>query len=212
MSTTPEVCTTPDVVRPVADVYWRPGCPYCSASGAARVNHARPLTPTEGEFPLTRSPTAPRMGPAIGTAGAVLAADAVSKAWAMQQVSSESAASTAIVQLRHVANSGASFGLGAQHPLVVVVVAAIATVSVGWWLTKVDSAGERLAVAVVLGGALGNLIDRLANGAVTDWVGISWYPATFNLADVAIRGGVVVALVVRQVHHLRTRPAGAALT
>ena len=31
MSTTPEVCTTPDVVRPVADVYWRPGCPYCSA-------------------------------------------------------------------------------------------------------------------------------------------------------------------------------------
>lgn len=31
MSTTPEVCTTPDVVRRVADVYWRPGCPYCSA-------------------------------------------------------------------------------------------------------------------------------------------------------------------------------------
>lgn len=31
MSTTPEGCTTPDVVRSVADVYWRPGCPYCSA-------------------------------------------------------------------------------------------------------------------------------------------------------------------------------------
>ena len=31
MSTTPEVSTTPDVVSPVADVYWRPGCPYCSA-------------------------------------------------------------------------------------------------------------------------------------------------------------------------------------
>ena len=31
MSTTPEVMTTPDVVVPVADVYWRPGCPYCAA-------------------------------------------------------------------------------------------------------------------------------------------------------------------------------------
>lgn len=183
-----------------------------NASGAGRGRHAQPPTPTQGEFPLTRSPTAPKVWPAIGAAGAVLAADVVSKAWATRQVSSESAASAAIVQLRHVANSGASFGLGAQHPLVVVVVAAVATLAVLWWLTKADSAGERLAVAVVLGGALGNLIDRLANGAVTDWVGISWYPATFNLADVAIRGGVVVALVARQVHHRRTRPAGAALT
>lgn len=183
-----------------------------NASGAARGRHARPPTLTQGESRLTRSPTAPTVWPAIGTAGAVLAADVASKAWAKQQPSSESAASAAIVQLRHVANSGASFGLGAQHPLVVAVVAAVATLAVFWWQTKAVSVGERLAVAVVLGGALGNLIDRLANGAVTDWVGISWYPATFNLADVAIRGGVVVALVVRQVHHRRTRPPGAALT
>ena len=93
-----------------------------------------------------------------------------------------------------------------------VVVATVATFAVLCWLTRADGAGERLALAVVLGGAVGNLIDRLANGAVTDWVGISWYPATFNLGDVAIRGGVVVALVIRQVHHRRTRPAGAALT
>ncbi len=158
----------------------------------------------EGVSPLTDwSPTARTVWPAIAVAGAVLAADVVSKAWALRQVPSESSASTAIVQLRHVANRGASFGLGAQHPIVVVVLALVATLAVGWWLTKSDSAGERTAVAAVLGGALGNLIDRLANGAVTDWVGIAWYPATFNLADVAIRGGAVVALVLREVHRRR---------
>lgn len=80
------------------------------------------------------------------------------------------------MHLRHVTNSGASFGLGAQHPLVVLILTLIATLAVGWWLAKADSAGERVAAAVVLGGALGNRIDRLANGAVTDWVGIAWYP------------------------------------
>ena len=140
---------------------------------------------------------------ALVLAGCVLAADLVSKAWALRQLPSDSSTSTAIVQLRHVTNRGASFGLGAQHPFVVVP-ALVATLAVGWWLAKADSAGERVAVGVVLGGALGNLIDRLANGAVTDWAGITWYPATFNLADVAIRGGAVAALVMREVHRRRT--------
>ena len=144
------------------------------------------------------------MRPVLAVTGVVLAADLVSKAWALRQVPSESAASTAIVQLRLVANRGVSFGVGSQHPGVVVVVALVATLAVGWWLTRAVSAGERVAVAAVLGGALGNLIDRLANGAVTDWVGVSWYPLTFNLADVAIRGGVLVALVLRQAHLMKS--------
>lgn len=173
------------------------------------MSDARPLGRADPAPPRTpRPPAARTVWPAIAVAGATLAADLVSKAWALRQVSSESAASAAIVQLRHVANSGAAFGLGAQHPLVVLFVAAVATIAVLWWLTMADSAGERLAVAVVLGGALGNLIDRLANGAVTDWIGISWYPATFNLADVGIRGGLVVALVVRQVKHHRSDQRG----
>ena len=145
------------------------------------------------------------MWPAIAVAGAIAAADLVSKAWALRQVPSDPSTSTAIVQLRHATNSGASFGLGAQHPLVVVILALVATLAVGWWLAKASSAAERVAVAVVLGGALGNLFDRLAKGAVTDWVGIAWYPATFNLADVAIRGGAVAALLIREVHRRRTQ-------
>jgi signal peptidase II len=53
----------------------------------------------------------------------------------------------------------------------------------------------------VAGGAAGNLADRLlrspgpGRGAVVDWIHVAGYPATFNLADVAIRAGVVAALV-----------------
>jgi signal peptidase II len=48
-------------------------------------------------------------------------------------------------------------------------------------------------LAVALGGATGNLCDRLGGGAVVDFVALGWWPA-FNLADVAIVAGVVLAL------------------
>ncbi len=137
----------------------------------------------------------------------VLLADVVTKAWAVRRAGEDAAAASPLVQIRQVANSGASFGLGRGHPHVVVVGAVSAILAVGWWLTKAASAAERVAVAVLLGGALGNLVDRLAHGAVTDWVHVAWYPATFNVADVAIRGGAVAALVARAVFRRRQRPA-----
>ena len=114
----------------------------------------------------------------------------LSKAWALRQVPSDSPAPTAIVQLRHVANHGASFRSKRAATLLL-------------WSSSPrsrlrPSAGGRPSRTTPVNAppspwssveALGNLIDRLANGAVTDWAGIAWYPATFNLADVAIRGG-----------------------
>ena len=150
--------------------------------------------------------------PALAVTGVVMGADLLSKSWAQRQVPSDPAASAAIVQLGRVANRGVSFGVGSQHPGVVVALALLATLAVGWWLTRAVSAGERVAVAVVLGGALGNLVDRLANGAVTDWVRVTWYPLTFNLADVAIKGGVVAALVLRHIHLRHAQAAEVAET
>ena len=51
-----------------------------------------------------------------------------------------------------------------------------------------------LATGLLLGGAAGNIIDRLAHGAVTDWVKLPHWPA-FNLADVAITAGVITLVV-----------------
>ena len=90
----------------------------------------------------------------------------------------------------------------------------VATVLVGWWLRAARSRLERMALAVVMGGALGNIVDRLADGAVTDWIHVAWYPATFNLADLAIRAGVLVAVAAGLAYHRpeRSGPVGTAPT
>ena len=57
---------------------------------------------------------------------------------------------------------------------------------------------ERLALSAIVSGALANLIDRAAYGAVTDFLGLhfgNWHPFVFNLADVWISGGVVLLLI-----------------
>ena len=127
-------------------------------------------------------------------AGGVLGADAVTKAWALGQVGMVTGPAPAFVQVRHVTNAGAALGLGAQHPALVLALALVATAVVLWWWVAATGLVEQVAVAVLLGGALGNLGDRVLNGAVTDWVHVAWYPPTFNLADVAIRGGALVAV------------------
>jgi len=139
---------------------------------------------------------------ALGVAVTVAVIDLSSKAWAHRYVSAGvgSGSSGGFVQLRRITNPGAAFGLGAQHPVVVAGAAVLTTVVVVWWLCRAVSSGERLAVAVVLGGALGNLGDRLAHGAVTDWVHVAAYPATFNVADLCIRGGIILALTLRALH------------
>ncbi len=141
----------------------------------------------------------------VTVALAVLGIDAFTKAWAVHQALGAPVWPMRWAQVRHVTNTGASFGLGAGHPGVVLFLAVVATALVGWWTLRVSGVLERLALAVVTGGAAGNLLDRLARGEVTDWLHVTWYPATFNVADLAVRGGVLVVVVARLVHHHRTR-------
>lgn len=147
----------------------------------------------------------PGTRPAAAAAMAVLLVDGLSKTWALHQPSPDPVTTPGFVQLHRVTNRGASLGLGSQHPRVVVLLAVAATLAVGGWLITTTSVGERVSVAVLLGGAVGNLVDRLADGAVTDWLHLVWYPPTFNVADVAIRGGAVAALIMREVVRRRGR-------
>jgi signal peptidase II len=129
----------------------------------------------------------------------VLAGDQASKSLVL--AAQPGPAGSGVVSVRLVRNTGASFGLGAGHPLVIAAtsVAVIALVAVV--LVRTSSRVAALFLAVVLGGALGNLADRLfrrpglGRGAVVDWIHLSFYPATFNLADVAIRVGAVGAVI-----------------
>jgi signal peptidase II len=73
-------------------------------------------------------------------------------------------------------------------------VTAILLVAFAWLLVRGALTGSLAAVSLgaVLGGGLGNLIDRLRLGSVVDFIELRPWPADFNLADVAIRVGAVL--------------------
>jgi signal peptidase II len=95
--------------------------------------------------------------------------------------------------LHHVQNSGIAFGLFASRTTIVIAVTAIA---VGWMLWFFARTGRRhpvlpVALGLVLGGSLANLIDRVRLGHVTDFLDLDAWPA-FNLADTFIVVGVAI--------------------
>ncbi|NUQ95095.1 MAG: signal peptidase II [Streptomyces sp.] len=112
-----------------------------------------------------------------------------------------------------VRNAGAAFGLGQQWTVVIslVTLAALAGLVVAG--LRARRPGWVVALALMAGGAAGNAVDRLLRGpgllrgAVVDWITVPGYGFTFNLADLALRGGAIMAvlLVVRPVRRTSRR-------
>lgn len=110
-----------------------------------------------------------------------------------------------LLDLTRVHNTGAAFGMlnAAEFPfktLVLSLVAAIALGGVAWYAVTVPLTDRlaRLGIAGVLGGAIGNLIDRASTGYVLDFVDVyrgSWHFWAFNVADAAITVGVIFMIL-----------------
>jgi signal peptidase II len=101
-----------------------------------------------------------------------------------------------VLDLVHTRNTGVAFGAFAGGGAVVSVVVAVALVAlVGFFAAHADRPLIWLPTGMLLGGALGNVADRIRDGGVTDFLKLPSWPA-FNLADTAITLGVVVLLVV----------------
>ena len=108
-----------------------------------------------------------------------------------------------IFDLTRVHNYGISLGLfQAQSDTgrwVLVGITAAIAILVGWWITREKKLGDQLALAMVLGGALGNIVDRVRFGYVVDFLDLhfgSFRPFyVFNVADAAISIGVVILLI-----------------
>jgi signal peptidase II len=103
-----------------------------------------------------------------------------------------------IFRIIHVSNSGAIFGLFQGQTAAIIAMSSIGIVALMLYILFVcrhfsilDSILSRLALGLILGGALGNLIDRLRLGGVTDFISIGFWPA-FNVADMAITAGIIV--------------------
>ena len=101
-----------------------------------------------------------------------------------------------LIRLSHVHNTGAAFGIlqGAGTFLVVAPFLAIAAITVFLLTLPTHSRWYSIALAAILGGAVGNLIDRIRLGHVTDFIDPTHYPS-FNLADSAIVLGVLTIVV-----------------
>ncbi len=110
-----------------------------------------------------------------------------------------------VVQLTYVRNTGVAFGqLSDSGALVALLVAAAVGILLWYFLTHLDTPWIWLPAGMVVGGALGNVIDRVGQGAVTDYVKLPGWPS-FNVADVAITGGVIIMVVVAELHARRQR-------
>ena len=96
-------------------------------------------------------------------------------------------------ELTRVMNSGVAFGLFSEgsDAAVLAFTGASLVLILGWFAFDTTRPGLWLGVGLLTGGALGNLADRIFDGAVTDFLDPPIWPA-FNVADIAITAGVVV--------------------
>ena len=99
------------------------------------------------------------------------------------------------LSIHHVQNSGIAFGIFSTWASAVTILTAIA---IAWMVGYFAKAGARhpilpVALGFLIGGSLGNLVDRVRLGHVTDFLDVSFWPA-FNLADTFIVLGVVILM------------------
>lgn len=132
---------------------------------------------------------------ASAIAALVIAADQGSKLWARGslQPDHEIAVVPGWLWFRLTSNSGASLGLLRGHNLLFVAASALVVVAVAVIVLRgAPGMVGAAALGSVAGGGTSNLIDRLRLGSVVDFIEVHLWPTDFNLADAAIRLGVVV--------------------
>jgi signal peptidase II len=138
----------------------------------------------------------------LGLSGAIVALDQATKA--LVRASLPVHASRTLIpdflDLTHVQNSGAAFGIlnAADFPYKTVAIALVATIAllaVGLYAASLahHQIVARIGLALIIGGAAGNLLDRIAAGSVVDFIDVYWRSYhfwAFNVADASITVGV----------------------
>ena len=129
---------------------------------------------------------------------AIVALDQVVKAWVVTFFAARGTDLVAVLPVFNLVltwNRGVSFGLfnGGGGTLLFAALAAAIVAALVWWLSRAGGRGLQLAIGLVIGGAVGNIVDRLARGAVVDFLDfhlgtLHWF--AFNVADTAICLGV----------------------
>jgi signal peptidase II len=100
------------------------------------------------------------------------------------------------VRILHWRNSGAAFGFFQEGAGIFTILAVVVALLIIYYFPRIERGdwALRLAMGLQLGGALGNLIDRLQHGYVTDFISVAQFPV-FNIADTSITLGVIILLL-----------------
>lgn len=134
----------------------------------------------------------------------VVVLDQLTKWMALKYLLGKVVAVVPFVNFVLVFNRGAAFGFlndaGNWQNFFFVIVAAIACAVIIYMLTRLESRNTKVGVglALILGGAIGNVIDRLVHGYVIDFIDVfygSWHWPAFNIADSAISIGAVLLVL-----------------
>lgn len=131
-------------------------------------------------------------GMALGAAIVALI-DLASKAAAVRNIE-EPVELTGFLSLTVVRNPGVAFGLGTALPTPLLLGITISVALLLGWLVFTGHLQQSVAAALILGGAVANIIDRAGDGSVVDVIDVGWWP-TFNLADIAIVTGIGLLLL-----------------
>ncbi len=133
---------------------------------------------------------------AIGVAIVVFVIDRWTKAWAVTHlVLGASVPVLPFVDWTLVENRGAAFGMLSGATAFFILVALAAVVGLIVLLRRSPSAMVQIGVGGVLGGALGNLYDRVLQHSVVDFIDVRVWPYVFNVADIGITLGAIVLVV-----------------
>jgi signal peptidase II len=150
-------------------------------------------------------------------AAVVVALDQASKFWILKVFDLPLKASTPVAgpfHLTMVWNRGVSFGLlradADATRWALAAFSIIVSIFLAVWVRNATRRLSAAALGLIIGGAIGNVIDRIRFGAVADFLDFSqlWFPWIFNVADAAITVGIVVLLLDMMMQEKEDSPAG----
>jgi signal peptidase II len=155
---------------------------------------------------------------ALAVAAVVVALDAATKFLAVQLLSGEGRVDVlgGLFHLELYRNFAGPGGRFAGHVVLISIFTVVAVAVLAFAATRVRSTGSALAVGLLLGGGIGNGLDRLVRapgpleGGVVDWLKPSLDSGSMNLADLAINAALAVVLVAAAITWWRERSRAAA--
>ena len=151
--------------------------------------------PTGATPPRTGRPLLAIVAPVAAVA---IAIDQLTKSLALDRLADAPVDVVWTLRFNLTFNSGLSFGQGKGLTAYITVLGVLLVCGLIWWSRKLTSAPMAVAAGLLLGGACGNLADRLFrghDGAVVDFIDFRWWPV-FNVADIAVFCGAGLLLLV----------------